>query len=125
MENTKENQRKQRNKKSDGNPSAITGLPRSTTFDREGSPVISCVMRPHLLRTWTCHLAQRRWLTNRLRAVTRDNRALSSVKRWDSKELRMAGCVSIADSDEHTTEVAMVKFVSIFPELSEGPLGVE
>ena len=61
-----------------------------------------------------------------LRAVTRDNRARSSVKRWDSKELRMPGCVSIADSDEHTAEVAMVKFVSIFlPELLEGPLGVE
>ena len=45
------------------NLSAITGLPRTITFDREGSPVISCVMRPHLLWTWTCHLAQRRWLT--------------------------------------------------------------
>ena len=63
---------------------------------------------------------------NRLRAVTRDNRARSSLKRWDSKELRMPGCVSIADSDEHSVEVAMVKFVSIFlPELSEGPLGIE
>ena len=50
----------------------------------------------------------------------------SSVMTLDSKELRMPGCVSIADSDEHTAEVAMVKFVSIFlPELSEGPLGVE
>ena len=45
------------------NPCAITGLPRSITFDREGSPVISCVMRPHLLGTWTCPLAQRRCLT--------------------------------------------------------------
>ena len=61
---------------------------------------------------------------NRLRAVTQDNRALSSLKRWDSKELRMPGCVSHADSDEHSAEVAMVKFVSIFPpELSEGQLG--
>ena len=42
------------------------------------------------------------------------------------EELRMPECVSIADCDEHTAEVAMVKFVSIFlPELSEGPLGVE
>ena len=48
--------------------------------------------------------------------------ALSSVKRWDSKELRMPGCVSIADSDEHTAEVALVKFHTVFlPELSERP----
>ena len=52
--------------------------------------------------------------------------APSSVKRWDSKELRMPGCVSIADGDEHTAEVTLVKFLTIFlPELSEGPLGVE
>ena len=63
---------------------------------------------------------------NRLRAVTRHNRALSSLKRWDSKELRMPGCVSLADSDEHSAEVPMVTFVSIFlPELTEGPLGIE
>ena len=51
--------------------------------------------------------------------------ALSSVKRWDSKELRMPGCVSIADSDEHTAEVALVNLLTIFlPEVSEDPLGV-
>ena len=27
---------------------------------------------------------------------------LSWVKRWDSEEMRMPGCVRIADSDEHT-----------------------
>ena len=36
------------------------------------------------------------------------------VKSWDSKELKIPGCVSTADSDKHTAEVAPVRFLTCF-----------
>ena len=47
---------------------------------------------------------------------------MSLSKRWDLQELRMPGCVRIADCDEHTAEAALTKSHTKFrPEFSEGP----